>query len=107
MGVSKIENYTNSQNRIAELAKALAHPAKIAILNIIAQKKTCICNDIVEELPLSQASVSQHLKEMKRIGIITGKITPPKVCYCVNEVVLAEMKESFNLLFSSFTNGCC
>jgi ArsR family transcriptional regulator, arsenate/arsenite/antimonite-responsive transcriptional repressor len=107
MGVSKIENFSESQNRIAELAKAMSHPARIAILEIIAIRKSCICNDIVEELPLSQATISQHLKEMKNTGIIIGEIKPPKVCYCVNEKVLEEMKSIFGRLFQSFTNGCC
>jgi ArsR family transcriptional regulator, arsenate/arsenite/antimonite-responsive transcriptional repressor len=107
VGTSKTEEFSKKQNRFAELAKCLSHPARIAILEVISKRKACICSEIVEELPLSQATVSQHLKEMKRIGILKGEVSPPKVCYCVNEVVLEEMKVEFNELFLGFTKSCC
>ena len=87
MGITKTESFTQSQNRIAELAKAFAHPARVAIIEHLLREKTCICNDLVEVLPLSQATISQHLQELKKIGLIQGEVSPPKVCYCINEEV--------------------
>lgn len=108
MGTTKTEVFTEEENRIADLAKAFAHPARVAILRLLAEKKACVCGDLVDELPLSQATVSQHLKELKRIGIIKGEINPPRVCYCIDEVVWNEAMQSFGLLFSSYLkNGCC
>lgn len=103
MGVSKTEKFNHQQNRIASYAKALAHPARIAIVEYLARHKTCICGDLVEELPLSQSTVSQHLKELKKVGIIQGSIEPPKVCYCINEKVWKEVQGFFNQLF----RNCC
>ncbi len=108
MGVTKSEIFTEQQNRIAELAKAFAHPARVAILQMLAQKKACVCGDLVDELPLAQATVSQHLKELKRIGIIRGDIDPPRVCYCINEPVWNEARKAFgNLLDSLASSSCC
>ncbi|QJW89036.1 winged helix-turn-helix transcriptional regulator [Spirosoma taeanense] len=108
MGITKAEVFTASQNRIAELAKAFAHPARVAILQLLAQKKACVCGDLVDELPLAQATVSQHLKELKRIGIIKGDIDPPRVCYCINEVVWEEARQIFGqVLDSGFAGQCC
>lgn len=107
MGTTKTEVFTEEENRIADLAKAFAHPARVAILRLLAEKKACVCGDLVDELPLSQATVSQHLKELKRIGIIKGEINPPRVCYCIDEVVWNEAMQSFGLLFSSYLKNCC
>lgn len=108
MGVTKTEVFTDEHNRIAELAKAFAHPARVAILQLLAQKKACVCGDLVDELPLAQATVSQHLKELKRIGIIKGEINPPRVCYCINEVVWQEARELFGSVLDTFIpNTCC
>ncbi|OIN58553.1 ArsR/SmtB family transcription factor [Arsenicibacter rosenii] len=108
MGVTKTEVFTDEHNRIAELAKAFAHPARVAILQLLAQKKACVCGDLVDELPLAQATVSQHLKELKRIGIIKGEINPPRVCYCINEAVWQEARELFGSVLDTFTpNNCC
>lgn len=71
--------------KLSRYLKALAHPARIAIMKILAQRESCICNDIVQELPLAQSTVSQHLKELKAAGLIQGNITPPKVKYCINK----------------------
>ncbi len=106
MGVSKTEVFTDIQNRIAELAKALAHPARIAILELLLNRKSCVCGDIVDELPLSQATVSQHLKELKRIGIIRGEISPPRVCYCINEEVALEMTHLLSRFIGNIKNCC-
>jgi predicted transcriptional regulator len=108
MGVTKTEEFTAEQNRVAELAKAFAHPARVAILQMLARKKACVCGDLVDELPLAQATVSQHLKELKRIGIIQGEINPPRVCYCINETVWQEARYLFGAVLDTFTgNTCC
>jgi len=108
MGVTKTEVFTAEQNRVAELAKAFAHPARVAILQLLAQKKACVCGDLVDELPLAQATVSQHLKELKRIGIIQGDIDPPRVCYCINEPVWEEARQTFGNVFDLLlVRTCC
>jgi len=110
MGVTKTEIFTEEQNRVADLAKAFAHPARVAILQLLAQKKACVCGDLVDELPLAQATVSQHLKELKRIGIIHGEIDPPRVCYCINETAWEEARQVFGALFDTVIVGnatCC
>ena len=107
MGLTKTEIFTDRQNRIADLAKAFAHPARVAILQLLAQRKACICGDLVDELPLAQATVSQHLKELKRIGIIRGDIDPPRVCYCINETVWQEARQMFGALLDSMKPACC
>ncbi|GHB88103.1 ArsR/SmtB family transcription factor [Persicitalea jodogahamensis] len=108
MGLTKTSEFTAQENRIAELAKAFAHPARVAILQLLAERKACVCGDLVDELPLSQATVSQHLKELKRIGIIKGEIDPPRVCYCINESVWEEAQDAFTSIFSKFqTQSCC
>jgi DNA-binding transcriptional ArsR family regulator len=85
MGTSKTEEFTERDNRIARYAKALAHPARVAILRVLAEKRACMCGDIVEELPIAQSTVSQHLKELKAAGLIQGEIDGPRVCYCIND----------------------
>ncbi len=77
-------DYSEHEKEMARFAKALAHPARIAILKLLAARNTCICNDMVKELPLAQATVSQHLKELKDAGLVQGNITPPSVKYCIN-----------------------
>ena len=107
MGITKTEAFSEKENRIADLAKAFAHPARVAILSYLAENKTCICGDLVGALPLSQSTVSQHLKELKRIGIIKGSIEPPKVCYCINEEVWEEVKIAFGWLLNSYAPCGC
>jgi len=102
MGLTKTEIFTDHQNRVADLAKAFAHPARVAILQLLAERKACVCGDLVDELPLAQATVSQHLKELKRIGIIKGDIDPPRVCYCINEPVWDEARQLFGQVFNAF-----
>ena len=85
MGATKSYEFSVKENRIAKYAKALAHPARIAILKLLVKKQACICGDIVDELPLSQSTVSQHLKELKEAGLIKGEIDGAKVCYCIDE----------------------
>lgn len=108
MGVTKTHVFTEKQNRIAELGKALAHPARVAIIQHLLKEKACVCGDLVEVLPLAQATVSQHLKELKNIGILRGEINPPRVCYCINETVWQEAKAIFGELFEPEVSvSCC
>lgn len=109
MGATKSEEFTLKDNRIANYAKALAHPARVAILNLLIKKQACICGDIVDELPLSQSTVSQHLKELKQAGLIKGDIDGVTVCYCIDEKEWKIAKERLNRLFNSYkgTNQCC
>jgi DNA-binding transcriptional ArsR family regulator len=109
MGATKSEEFTLKDNRIASYAKALAHPARIAILKLLIQKQACICGDIVDELPLSQSTVSQHLKELKQAGLIKGDIDGARVCYCIDEKEWNEAKERISQLFDSYkgTGNCC
>lgn len=90
---------------LADLAKALGHPARLRILEILAQTPGCICGDIVDRLPLAQATVSQHLKELKRVELIEGEITGPRTCYCLNQKTLTKAREAFTNLFTGI--GCC
>ena len=84
MGISKLEEFTVRDNRLAKYAKALSHPARVAILRLLIEKQACVCGDIVDELPLSQSTVSQHLKELKEAGLIKGDIEGVRICYCVD-----------------------
>ncbi|MTI30086.1 ArsR/SmtB family transcription factor [Xanthovirga aplysinae] len=109
MGITKVDKFEAVINRRAELAKAFAHPARVAILDFLSGKQSCVCGDIVDELPLSQSTVSQHLKELKRIGIIKGEIDGPRVCYCIDGNVWKEAQQHFMETFDKFveTNACC
>lgn len=107
MGLSKTEEFTKAQNDIANLAKALGHPARIAILQFLAERKTCVCGDIVEELPLSQSTVSQHLKELKKIGLIKGEIEGPSVCYCIDIKAWEKARHILENLFHEIKENCC
>ncbi len=109
MGAGKHDEFSVKHNRVAQYAKALAHPARIAILNLLIKKNTCICGDIVEELPLSQSTVSQHLKELKEAGLIKGEIEGAKVCYCIDEKEWKAAQSSINQLFDIYKgdNSCC
>jgi DNA-binding transcriptional ArsR family regulator len=109
MGITKTDNFNHLQNRTARLAKALGHPARIAILELLLKKDTCICGGLVEELPLSQSTVSQHLKELKEAGLIKGEIEGASICYCIDEKVWKEAQKSMNKLFESYKpgKGCC
>lgn len=106
MPTSKTELFTDQQNRIASLAKTLGHPARIAILMHLATTNSCVCGDIVEEIPLAQSTISQHLKALKDAGIIHGDIEGTKTCYCINPEGWQEMKVVLNQFFRNFT-GCC
>lgn len=107
MGITKTDNFNAAQNRLAKLAKALGHPARIAILEVLLKRNTCICGDLVEELPLSQSTISQHLKELKEAGIIKGSIEGTSICYCIDEKVWKEAQRSLNKLFDAYKGGSC
>lgn len=110
MGISKTDSYTNNQNKLATLAKALGHPARIAIIEYLLKTDSCICGDIVSELPLAQPTVSQHLKALKNAGVIKGNITGTAICYCINEATWAECRALFESLFNKYNlqrKGCC
>jgi len=92
MARSKKEEFTESEIALAEVAKAIGHPARIAILKILAARNTCICGEIVDELPLSQSTVSQHLKALKGAGLIEGEIEGPRTCYCLSVSGIAKLK---------------
>lgn len=110
MGTTKTDFYTDKQNAIATIAKALGHPARVAIVEYLLQVNKCICGDIVNELPLAQPTISQHLKELKQAKIIKGEIEGNAICYCIN----AETIEIINLFCLNITNqlkakknNCC
>ncbi len=108
MGLSKNNNYELDEKHLAKFAKAFAHPARVAILRLLLKRETCICGDIVEEINLSQSTVSQHLKELKASGLIKGTINGPSVCYCIDPEVWKDAKDSFAGLFDSYVinNNC-
>jgi DNA-binding transcriptional ArsR family regulator len=109
MGITKSELFKKRQNKVATLAKAFDHPARVAILEYLLDNNTCICNDLVDVLPLSQSTITQHLKELKQIGIIKGEVEGPKVNYCIDEHVWEEAKDIFINMFSRYVkkNDCC
>jgi predicted transcriptional regulator len=92
MGVSKTEIFTDRQNRIAALAKGLGHPARVAILDHLFKIQGCVCGDLVQEIGLAQPTISQHLKELKKLGLIQGTVDGASVCYCIDPENWAEMK---------------
>ena len=101
MGAGKHDEFSLKQNRISQYAKALSHPARIAILNVLVKKNACICGDIVDELPLSQSTVSQHLKALKDAGLIKGDISGASVCYCIDDKVWKAAHEELKAFFES------
>lgn len=108
MGLTKTQGFTRNQLEVASMAKALAHPARVAILQYLATQQTCFCGDIVEALPLAQSTVSQHLKELKAAGLITGDVEGPAVCYCIDEKNWHKVKGLFSDLFRNFDpKNCC
>lgn len=92
---------------MAELAKALGHPARIAILGILAKRQECICGDITNELPLAQSTVSQHLKALKKAGVVKGEVEGVRVCYCINEKAAGELKELLGLFIENIQSQTC
>jgi predicted transcriptional regulator len=109
MGITKTEIFTDEQNKLAVMLKAIAHPARIAILQQILKTNSCICGALVEDLGLAQATISQHLRELKTAGLIQGTIEGASVCYCINPKVWNELQTQLNGFFSAYNlkNTCC
>lgn len=100
MGITKSDNFNTRQNEIAVLLKAIAHPARIAIIEYLLKSNKCICNDIVSEIPLAQPTVSQHLRELKNAGLIKGEISGNSICYCLNEKSWSKLQKYMNNIFA-------
>lgn len=107
MGATKTDHFTERQNQIATIAKALGHPARIAIIEYLLKVNQCICGDIVNELPLAQPTISQHLKELKNAGLIKGNIEGNSVCYCIDENIFSILKNYFSNIITTVTNQKC
>ena len=109
MGATKTEHFTNKQNDLAILLKAMGHPARVAIIEYLLKVDTCICGDIVNELPLAQPTVSQHLKELKNAGLIKGNIEGNAICYCIDEKALIKLQTYFANMSIKFEKkkNCC
>ncbi|KEO72159.1 ArsR/SmtB family transcription factor [Anditalea andensis] len=111
MGITKTDLFTTEQNELAKVAKVLAHPARVAILEYLIQANTCINGDLVGSLGLAQATISQHLRELKEVGIIQGTIEGVSVCYCIDPVRWEEIQNLFSGLFQRYSNSeggdCC
>ncbi|MGB6047080.1 MAG: metalloregulator ArsR/SmtB family transcription factor [Flavobacteriales bacterium] len=110
MELTKPRTFTQRDLRTARYAKALAHPARVAILRLLAQRDSCVCGDLVDELPLAQSTVSQHLKELKEAGLIQGTIAGTNVCYCIDPKEWAMAQRTLVELMASFRKAdaaCC
>jgi ArsR family transcriptional regulator len=109
MGITKSEHFTEEQNQLANTLKALGHPARIAILEYLLEKKSCICGDIVSELPLSQPTISQHLKELKNVNIIQGSIEGNSICYCLNVETFQKIEKYIQWIITTqnLNKSCC
>jgi len=107
MGITKSQMFTEQQNELAQFFKVLGHPARIAILQYISTQEACICNDIVEEIGLAQATISQHLKELKSIGLLQGEVEGKRLCYCINVERWNELQTQLNAFFNKTKSNCC
>ena len=109
--INKKEEFTQAEQELAALAKAMSHPARIAILKVLAKKNECICGELVETLPLAQSTVSQHLKELKNAGLIQGTLDGPRSCYCINwkafEKFSNDIGSLFTILKTKNEKACC
>ncbi len=104
MAFSKANEFNSELIELAQFAKAIAHPARIQILEHLAAKDTCFCGDIVKELPLSQSTVSQHLKALKEADLIKGEVEAPAICYCINSENMEKIYKQLKALFSKVCN---
>lgn len=109
MGITKSEIFTEKQNKMAVMLKALAHPARVAIIEHLVSSQSCICGDLVEELGLAQATISQHLKELKNTGLIKGTVEGTSICYCIDDKVWKQFKRQMEIFFVNYENknNCC
>ena len=100
MATNKREQFTAAQQQTAAIAKALGHPARVAIMQLLAQREACVCGELVLALPLSQSTVSQHLKELKAAGLVQGEVDGPRVCYCVDAAGWAQARQLLGSLLA-------
>lgn len=107
MGATKTSLHTTDQIEIAEIAKVLAHPARVAILQYIARQENCICNDIVDEVGLSQPTISQHLQVIRKAGLLKGNFKGRNFCYCLDVARFQEFQKIFTSFFNTTTASCC
>ena len=109
MGITKSEVFDERVNRLAGYAKALAHPARVAIIEYLLRHRACICGDLVDALPLSQSTISQHLKELKHLGLIHGEIEGPRINYCIDAKAWLEARRMLGELFDTYhlNETCC
>ncbi len=107
MGASKSASFSATQNEMATLFKALSHPARIAIVEYLLAVDSCICGDIVNDLPLAQPTISQHLKELKNANIIQGTIEGTAICYCLNPDTITHIENYFGMIRHQLKNKCC
>jgi DNA-binding transcriptional ArsR family regulator len=107
MGTTKSDSFSQEQNELANLLKALAHPARVAIVQYLLKVDTCICNDIVKELPLAQPTISQHLVALKNANIIQGSVEGKSICYCLNQEMFSKIGRYFMGVSISLENKCC
>jgi len=106
MGVTRTELFTETQNKLARIAKVFGHPARVAIIQHLVKVSTCICGDLVEETGLAQPTISQHLKELKNAGVIKGTVEGTSVCYCINRHNWEQFRQLFNDFFALLPNEC-
>jgi DNA-binding transcriptional ArsR family regulator len=107
MAAHKHEQFTPAEQQVATIAKALGHPARVAILQLLAQRRSCVCGELVLELPLSQSTVSQHLKELKEAGLVQGEVDGPRVCYCIDPAGWARARLLLNTLLAELPVAGC
>ena len=109
MGATKTDHFSDKQNEIAILSKAMGHPARVAIVDYLSKMNECVCGKIVETMPLAQPTVSQHLKELKNAGIIKGEVEGNSICYCIDQKKIETIVQYFSTLIKSIENReeCC
>ena len=107
MGLTKSEIFTEEQNDIAKIAKVLGHPARVAILQHLFKINSCICGDLVDVIGLAQPTISQHLKELKNVGIIKGTIEGTSICYCIDSKNWKNIQQKITTFFKIGSNSCC
>ena len=106
MATARTDAFSPDDPTLAAWAKALGHPARIAILRLLAERQTCLCGEVVDELPLAQATVSQHLRALKEAGLIKGETDGPRSCYCLDESALRRLHEALGQLFAGLKCDC-
>lgn len=107
MGLTKTHMFTDKQNELALIAKVLAHPARVAILEYISKQDACICTDLVDIIGLAQPTISQHLNEIKKIGLLKGSFEGKNLCYCIDQERWMEIQETLHTFFSNINRNCC